>query len=232
MISIREAAQRGLTKYDWLQSHHTFSFGHYHDPKHMGFHSLRVINDDKIAPGKGFSEHAHNDMEILSYVLSGKMQHIDSLGSASIIHQGDIQLMSAGTGIAHSETNASTEEELHLLQIWIYPNHMNLTPKYQQQHFDAARYRNQLYLIASPDGRKGSLKIHQTVDIYAASITPNNLITYTIPPQHDVWVQVGVGEIIVEGVRLKTGDGAEISSEKQIQLIASENSEILLFDFV
>lgn len=232
MISVREAAQRGITKYDWLHSHHSFSFGHYHDPKHMGFHSLRVINDDKIAPGKGFSEHAHNDMEIMSYVLSGQMQHIDSLGSASIIRQGEIQLMSAGTGIVHSESNPSTEEELHLLQIWIYPNHMNLTPSYQQLEFDAEKYRNQLRLIASPDGRKSSLTIHQTVDIYAASITPNNLISYDIPPQHDLWLQVGLGEILIEGMRLRVGDGAAISSEKQIQLIASENSEILLFDFV
>lgn len=232
MIIIREAAQRGLTKNEWLESRHSFSFGHYHDPKHMGFHSLRVINDDKIAPGKGFSEHPHNDMEILSYVLSGKMQHIDSLGSTTILHKDEIQLMSSGTGIVHSESNPSIEEELHLLQVWIYPNHMNLPPKYQQQKFDAAKYRNQLYLIASPDGRKGSLMIHQTVDIYTASITPNNLISYPITPQHDVWLQICSGEVIVEGMRLHTGDGAEIANEKQIQLIATDNSKFLLFDFV
>jgi redox-sensitive bicupin YhaK (pirin superfamily) len=233
LITIRRAAERGRTDWGWLDSRHTFSFGDYHDPAHMGFRSLRVINDDRVAPGGGFPTHSHRDMEILSYVLEGALAHKDSMGTGSVIHPGEIQLMRAGTGVAHSEFNQSKTEPLHFLQIWIVPAERGLPPAYGQQAFDQEQARRDFTLLASSDGRGGSLRLHQDVDLWMALLGPDAERRMALRPGRHAWLQVARGSAAVNGVALAEGTGAAISDEAAIQLSGQDKSgeaEVLLFD--
>ncbi|MEM8806711.1 MAG: pirin family protein [Cyanobacteria bacterium P01_G01_bin.38] len=231
MITLRPAQERGAANFGWLDSRHSFSFGNYYDPNHMGFANLRVINEDKVAPGQGFSTHGHRDMEIISYVLDGGLEHKDSLGTGSVIRPGDVQRMSAGTGIMHSEYNASNADPVHFLQIWIMPDERGLTPSYEQTHFTQADKQGQLRLVGSRDGRDGSVTIHQDVDLYAAAIASNDTISYDIAEGRAVWVQVARGAITLNGQSLTAGDGASVMDEAKITLVgASDDAEVLVFD--
>jgi quercetin 2,3-dioxygenase len=232
MITIRPANERGHTEFGWLDSRHTFSFGEYQDYDHMGFHSLRVINDDRVAPGGGFPTHPHRDMEILTWVLDGALQHKDSLGTGSVIRAGDLQRMSAGTGILHSEFNASKTEPVHFLQIWIFPEKRGLTPGYAQRSFPAAERTGQLRLLASRDGRDGSLSFHQDASLYAAALEPGQRVRHTLTPGRAAWIQVAAGAVTLNGKPLKTGDGAAVPDEKELELVGVEKGETLLFDLV
>jgi quercetin 2,3-dioxygenase len=231
MITIRPQAARGMAKFDWLDSRHTFSFGNYYDPQHMGFASLRVINEDKIMPAKGFGTHGHRDMEIVTYVLAGELSHQDSMGNGSIIRPGDVQRMSAGTGITHSEFNASDTESVHLLQIWILPDEIGIAPSYEEKHFSVEEKQGQLKLVGSKDGRDNSVTIHQDLDLYTASLQAGDLLTYTIKDHRAVWVQVAEGTVLLNEQLLESGDGAAITEENQIAIAGKvSNTEILLFD--
>lgn len=230
MITIRSAAQRGHTDFGWLDSWHTFSFGDYMDHDQMGFHSLRVINDDKVAPGGGFPTHPHRDMEIITWVLSGALEHKDSLGTGSVIRPGDLQRMTAGTGILHSEFNASKTEPVHLLQIWIYPEKRGLTPSYAQTSFPAAERKGQLKLVASRDGRDGSVSFHQDASLYASALGPGQKVTHTLAPGRAAWVQVATGVVTVNGRKLVAGDGAAVENESALELVGVEDGETLMFD--
>ncbi|MBE9146734.1 pirin family protein [Planktothrix mougeotii] len=230
MITIRKSQDRGHIKIDWLESYHTFSFGNYYDPEYMGWRALRVINEDWVQPGKGFPTHPHRDMEIITYILQGSLEHKDSLGTGSIIQRGEVQRMSAGTGIRHSEFNPSTTEAVHLLQIWLLPDTEGLSPSYEQQSFPLLEQSGQLQLIASPHDVDQAVKIHQNVNLYAACLQPNDRISYSLPPQRYAWIQVARGEVILNQVSLTTGDGVAISQEPEITLTASSDAEILLFD--
>jgi redox-sensitive bicupin YhaK (pirin superfamily) len=232
MIAIRPANERGHTDFGWLDSRHTFSFGEYQDYDHMGFHSLRVINDDRVAPGGGFPTHPHRDMEILTWVLDGALQHKDSLGTGSVIRAGDLQRMTAGTGILHSEFNASKTEPVHFLQIWVFPEKRGLTPGYLQQSFPAAERKGQLKLVASRDGRDESVSLHQDASLYAAALEPGQRVKHTLAPGRAAWVQVAAGAVTLNGKRLNTGDGAAVTDEKELDLIGVENGETLVFDLV
>jgi quercetin 2,3-dioxygenase len=229
-IAIRKAEERGHANHGWLNSYHTFSFANYYDPNYMGFRSLRVINEDRVLGGKGFGTHPHRDMEIISYVIEGAMEHKDTIGNSCIIRPGDVQRMSAGTGIAHSEFNYSPTEQVHFLQIWILPNQTNLVPSYEQKFFTDEEKENQLCLIVSNDGRDGSLKIHQDMNLYAAKIHPHHRITYSSQANRHLWIQVVKGEIEVENHQLQTGDAAAISDAESINIIGQNSAEILLFD--
>jgi redox-sensitive bicupin YhaK (pirin superfamily) len=230
MITIRPSAERGVTDFGWLDSKHSFSFGEYMDYDHMGFHSLRVINDDKVAPGGGFPTHPHRDMEIITWVLSGALEHKDSLGTGSVIRAGDVQRMTAGTGIQHSEFNASKSEPVHLLQIWIYPEKRGLTPGYAQESFPGEKRRGQLKLVASKDGRDGSVSFHQDASVYAAALGPGQKVSHTLAPGRAAWVQVATGALTLNGQRLNAGDGAAVSDETSLELIGVEDGETLVFD--
>jgi redox-sensitive bicupin YhaK (pirin superfamily) len=231
MITIRPRHERGTANFGWLDSRHTFSFGNYYDPQHMGFASLRVINEDKVIPAKGFGTHGHRDMEIISYVLSGALEHRDSMGNGSVIHPGDVQRMSAGTGITHSEFNASAIEPVHLLQIWLLPNERGLQPSYEEKHFSPQEKPGQLILVGSSDGRDNSVTIHQDVNLYVASLKNSDTINYQIDKNRAVWIQVAKGSISLNGKLLEAGDGAAIVDETQITLTANNDTgEILLFD--
>jgi redox-sensitive bicupin YhaK (pirin superfamily) len=230
MITIRPSAERGVTNFGWLDSKHSFSFGDYVDYDQMGFHSLRVINDDKVGPGGGFPTHPHRDMEIITWVLSGALEHKDSLGTGSVIRAGDLQRMTAGTGIQHSEFNASKTEPVHLLQIWIYPEKRGLTPGYAQKSFPVAERKGQLMLVASRDGRDGSISFHQDASVYAAALGPGQRVTHTLAPGRAAWVQVATGAMTLNGRRLNTGDGAAVTDEQQLVLVGVEDGEALLFD--
>lgn len=231
MITIRRAPDRGSANFGWLDSNHSFSFGHYYDPKHMGFASLRVINEDKIAPGRGFDMHGHRDMEIITYVLSGALEHQDSIGNGSVIRPGDVQRMSAGTGIRHSEYNASKTEPVHLLQIWIQPNEFGIAPSYEETHFDLGQTRNALTLIGSNDARDGSVKIHQAIDLYAAVLADGRSIEHALSAGRVAWIQVACGSVLLNGEALTAGDGAAIDRAEKLTLAStSEDAEILLFD--
>jgi quercetin 2,3-dioxygenase len=232
MINIRRGDERGLTRLDWLDSRHTFSFNDYYDPKHMGFRSLRVINDDRVAPSGGFGTHGHRDMEILTYVLEGSVEHRDSLGTGSVIRRGDIQRMSAGTGIRHSEFNPSTTEPVHFLQIWLVPKENRLRPEYDQKHFSDQDKRSQLRLIVSHNGRDGSLAIHQDADVFAALVLPGEQVTHRLRPGRHAWLQVAKGAVTVNGHELKAGDGASISDEPLLEITGTEPAEVLLFDLL
>jgi redox-sensitive bicupin YhaK (pirin superfamily) len=229
MITIRPAGERGHANFDWLDTHHTFSFGQYYDANHMGFGPLRVINDDRVKPGKGFAPHAHNDMEIVTYVLEGALEHKDSLGNGSIIRPGEVQRMSAGTGIRHSEYNPSVSEEVHLLQIWIIPEKEGLAPGYEQKHFGDER-KGRLCLIASPNAREGSLTIHRDADVYAAILEEGEKVSHTIRPSRKIWAQIADGSIILNGKVLGPGDGAALNGETDVRVEATSPAEILLFD--
>lgn len=230
MITIRKAADRGHTNIDWLDSHHSFSFGDYYDPRQMGFGPLRVINDDRVAPGGGFGAHPHRDMEIISYIVSGALEHKDSLGTGSVIRPGDVQRMTAGSGIRHSEFNPSRTEPVHFLQIWIQPNEKNLTPSYEQITLANSAKRGVLRLIASQDGRNESVTIHQNTDVYASMLSPGQEVKHSIASGRGAWLQIIRGAASVNGNTVQTGDGAAIEQEQQIDIRATDETELLLFD--
>ncbi len=230
MITRRAANERGHTVWDWLDSYHTFSFGDYYDPKHMGFRALRVINEDRVKPGAGFGTHAHRDMEIITYVLEGALEHEDSLGNGSVIRPGDGQRMSAGTGIRHSEFNDSQTEPVHFLQIWILPEREGLPPSYEQKAFPVEEKRGRLRLIAAPDGREGAVTVHQDVNLYVMVLEPCESVNYRLAPGRQAWVQVARGAVTLNGVALGQGDGAAVGQEESLQIQAAEPAEALLFD--
>jgi quercetin 2,3-dioxygenase len=229
MIDIRRADARGQTRLDWLDSRHTFSFGEYDDPAHMGFRALRVINDDRIAPGGGFGTHAHRDMEIVTYVLDGALEHRDSLGNGSLIRPGEVQRMSAGTGIHHSELNASRDAPVHLLQIWILPAKTGIAPGYEQRALPAGT-RGSLALIGSCDGRDGSVTVHQDVSIYASQLDAGAAVSHAVSAGRYVWLHVARGDATINGERLHAGDAAAASGEPRLAIHADGPAELLLFD--
>jgi redox-sensitive bicupin YhaK (pirin superfamily) len=230
MISLRPRNERGTTRNDWLDSRHTFSFNQYYDPRYVRFRSLRVINEDRVAPGAGFPAHSHQDMEILTYVLKGGLEHKDSTGTGSVIRRGDVQRMSAGAGITHSEYNASKTDPVHFLQIWIFPDKKGLQPEYEQQNFPDGDKRGRLLLIASPDGRDGALTVHQDARVYAAVLEPKQTVTHIIQPQRHVWMQVTAGAVTMNDATLQAGDGSAVSDDKQVEIVGREEAELLLFD--
>lgn len=230
MITIRPGAERGHVDHGWLDTYHTFSFASYHDPRHMGFRSLRVINDDRVKPGEGFGTHAHRDMEILTWVLEGALEHKDSMGNGSIIRPGDIQRMSAGTGVTHSEFNPSREEPVHLLQIWLLPQQRGLPPSYEEKRFPPETRRGGLRLIAAGDGREGAVTIHQDVDLWTALLEAGESVRHALAPGRHVWLHVARGAVTANGVSLRVGDGAAVSGEEALEVRASDGAEILLFD--
>lgn len=229
MTNIRLNEDRGHANHGWLDTHFTFSFANYYDPEHMGFRALRVINEDFIAPGMGFGTHPHQDMEILSYVLSGELGHKDSLGSGGVIRHGDVQFMSAGTGIRHSEANPSSTESTHMLQIWLLPNRTGLDPKYGQKAFPIDAQPNRLHLIASRDGRNGSFLIRSDAEVYAGKLDAGTIVEQLLTGKHG-WLQIAAGEVTANGKPLNAGDGLAIDGEASIQIAATGNAEILLFD--
>jgi redox-sensitive bicupin YhaK (pirin superfamily) len=230
MITIRKAADRGHFDFGWLDTYHTFSFGDYYDPKFMGFRSLRVINEDRVAPRTGFPMHGHRDMEIITYILEGALEHRDSMGNGSVIRPGEVQRMTAGTGVTHSEANASEAEPVHLLQIWILPNARGLKPGYEQKTFTDNEKRNRLRLVASADGRDGSVTINQEASVYASVLDAGHEVIHQLAPNRNAWVQVARGQIAINGDDLNQGDGAAISGESEITIAGREPAELLLFD--
>jgi redox-sensitive bicupin YhaK (pirin superfamily) len=230
MLLIRKSGERGLTRLDWLDSRHTFSFGEYYDPAAMGFSVLRVINDDVVAPGAGFPTHPHRDMEIITWVLSGALEHRDSLGNGSIIRPGDAQRMTAGTGIMHSEFNPSPDEPVRLLQIWILPDRQGLRPGYEQHNFTEADRRGRLCQIVSPDGAEGSITIHQDARVYASLLDAGAFIEQSLRPGRRAWLHIARGAVRANGTGLCEGDGAALEGEARIALEGVEDSEVLLFD--
>jgi quercetin 2,3-dioxygenase len=230
MIAVRKSEARGHANHGWLDSYHTFSFANYYDPKQMNFRSLRVINEDTVSPGKGFGTHGHRDMEIITYVLEGALEHKDSLGTGATIKPGEVQRMSAGTGIQHSEFNHSQTAPVHFLQIWILPDTNGLPPGYEQKDFPLAEKHGKLRLVAARDARDGAIKIHQDVDLYAAVLDKNSRVSHTLQPNRHAWVQVARGAISIDGLTLAQGDGAAISDRSEVAIEATEDAEILLFD--
>jgi len=230
MITLRKAADRFPTNLGWLDSKHTFSFGEHYDPRHMGFRALRVINEDRVAPGQGFGTHGHRDMEILSYVLEGQLAHKDSMGTGSVIEPGDVQRMTAGTGVRHSEANPSPTAPVHFLQIWIIPEKESLTPSYEQKRFAEADKRGKLRLVAAKGGRDGAVAIHQDADLYAAVLGEGETASLEIRPGRHAWVQVARGRVTVNGKALEAGDGAALSEEAKVELVGTQKAEVLVFD--
>jgi redox-sensitive bicupin YhaK (pirin superfamily) len=230
MITLRRADERGRTAIDWLDSRHTFSFGDYFDPAHLGFRSLRVLNDDWVQPGNGFGMHPHRDMEIITYVLDGALEHRDSLGTGSVIRPGEVQRMTAGTGIFHSEYNPSREKPVHLLQIWILPERKGLTPDYEQRAFAEDELRGRLRLVAARDGRDGAVSLHQDVDLFAARLGAGEAVEHRLRPGRSAWVQVARGAVTLNGQPLEAGDGAAVRDEAVLRLAGREPAEVLLFD--
>ncbi|BAC89764.1 pirin family protein [Gloeobacter violaceus] len=230
MITLRASEKRGRAEHGWLDSRHTFSFADYYDPQHMGFRSLRVINEDRVAPGQGFGTHSHRDMEIITYVLEGALEHKDSLGNGSVMRPGDVQRMSAGTGVAHSEFNHSKGEPVHFLQIWILPSERGVIPGYEQSHFDAASKQGRLVPVVAGDGREGALAVHQDMVLYAGLLGAGERAEHTLAPGRQAWVQVARGAITLNGKTLTAGDGAAVTDESLVELVGVEPSEVLLFD--
>lgn len=231
MVTIRKSEDRGIAQLDWLNSQHTFSFGSYLDPRHMGFGKLRVINEDRVIAGGGFPTHSHRDMEIISYVLSGELEHQDSLGNGSIIRPGDVQRMSAGTGVSHSEMNHSAKTPVHFLQIWIIPNEPGMPPSYEQKHFPLSQRQNQWRLVGSADGREGSVQIYQDVSLYTATLSEHTTLTYDLAADRQSWLQVASGALKLNGQAIAAGDGIAIDNLHQLHLVATtDNTEVLLFD--
>jgi len=230
MITIRKSNNRGRADHGWLNTRFTFSFADYFDPEHVQFRTLRVMNDDRISGGGGFPTHPHKDMEIVTYVLEGALAHKDSMGNGSVIRPGDVQYMSAGTGVAHSEFNASEKETVHLYQIWMFPDKKGYKPVYDQKHFGEAEKSGKLRLVASPDGRDGSVKIRQDNELYATVLAPGEVVKHELRPSRHAYVQVARGSVALNGKKLETGDGAAISSEQALELRGVHKAEILLFD--
>lgn len=230
MITIRKAEERGHFDFGWLNTYHTFSFGDYHDLKHTHFRTLRVINEDLVQPGHGFPTHGHRDMEIITYILQGALQHRDSMGTGSIIRRGDAQRMTAGTGVTHSEANPSPDTPVHLLQIWIFPRDHGLQPEYEEKKFSDDEKRNQLRLIVSPDGEDGAVRIHQDAQIYASLLEESQSVVHTLADGRSAWLQVAAGAVTLNDVELKQGDGAAVSKEPNLRITAQESAEVLLFD--
>ncbi len=230
MIRRRASGDRGHANHGWLDTYHTFSFDTYHDPAHMGFRSLRVINEDRVQPGHGFGTHPHRDMEIVTYVLDGALAHQDSMGNGSTIRPHEVQRMSAGTGVTHSERNASKTEAVHLLQIWILPERRGLAPSYEEKTFPPEEKRGRLRLVASRDGRDGSVTIHQDVDLFASILGPGERVEHALRAGRHAWVQVARGAVALNGVALAAGDGAAVSDEARLSISAAEPAEFLVFD--
>ncbi len=230
MITIRPSAERGHFDHGWLNTYHSFSFASYYDPAHMGFRSLRVINEDRVIGGAGFGTHSHRDMEILTYVLSGALEHQDSMGNGSVIFPGDVQRMSAGTGIAHSEYNHEKDQPVHFLQIWLLPERNGIVPGYEQRTFPQEERNGRLRLIAARDGREESVRINQDVDLFAATLEPGRGVTHPLKSGRHAWLQVARGGVELNGVRMVAGDGAAVSDESMLEVTATEGAEILLFD--
>jgi quercetin 2,3-dioxygenase len=230
MITLRPAKERGHFDHGWLDTYHTFSFSQYHDPAHMGFRSLRVINEDRVASGAGFPPHSHRDMEIITYVLAGALAHKDSMGNHSAIRPGDVQRMSAGTGVTHSEYNASEQEPVHFLQIWILPESRNLPPSYEEKVFSAAEKRGRLRLVASRDGREGSVLIHQNASVYASLLEPGETVSHSLAAGRGAWLHLVSCAATLNGTMLSTGDGAAVENETALEIVATAPSELLLFD--
>jgi redox-sensitive bicupin YhaK (pirin superfamily) len=230
MIQLRRSAERGHANHGWLDSYHSFSFGDYHDAKHMGFRDLRVINEDRVVPGKGFATHSHRDMEILTWVLEGALAHKDSLGTSSEIRPGELQRMSAGTGVTHSEFNASPTTGVHFLQIWILPERQGLAPSYEQRAFPADGARDRLRLIASRDAREGSVTVHQDVSLYGGVLGPRMQVEHRLAPGRYAWLQVARGRVRLGAETLEAGDGAAFSAEAAVRVEAVDESQILIFD--
>ncbi|WPP01575.1 pirin family protein [Pseudomonas sp. HR96] len=230
MLTLRKASQRGVANHGWLKSYHTFSFGHYRNPLEQGFSDLLVINDDRVAAGGGFGQHPHRDMEIFSYVLEGALEHKDTLGTGSVIRPGDVQLMSAGTGVAHSEYNASTTEPVHFLQIWIVPQEAGAKPRYQQEHFSRESKRGRLQLIISPDGADGSLSVRQNALVYAGLLDGDEQATLQLAADRYAYVHVASGSVELNGQRLEAGDGVRVREEQALTLSRGLDAEVLVFD--
>lgn len=230
MITLRRGQERGHANHGWLDTYHTFSFADYHDPRHMGFRSLRVINEDRIEPGQGFGTHSHRDMEILTYVISGTLEHRDSLGSGGLIRPGELQRMSAGTGISHSEFNHSQSEPVHLLQIWILPERRGIAPGYEQRVFPLDSRRGELKLLASAAGTDGSLTVHQDARVYGTILEGGQSAAHPLGAGRGAWVQVARGAVAVNGEQLAGGDGAALADVREVRLDAQEEAELLLFD--
>ncbi|MEN8166700.1 MAG: pirin family protein [Pseudomonadota bacterium] len=230
MLQLRPAHERGHTRYAWLNSYHSFSFGDYFDPRQMGVSNLRVINDDIIAPAGGFPTHGHRDMEIVTYVLSGALQHKDSMGNGSLIRPGDVQRMSAGSGIRHSEFNASQKEPVHLLQIWLQPNRRGVKPGYAQRHFPVVERQGRLYLLVSPDGRDGSISTQQDACLYTTILDKGEAVDHPLTPDRQVYLHLASGSVQANGERLSAGDGALIKGEDSVVIAGLTRSELLLFD--
>jgi quercetin 2,3-dioxygenase len=230
MTEIRRSQERGHAQHGWLDSFHSFSFADYHDPRHMGFGALRVINEDRVQPGQGFGTHSHRDMEIISYVLEGGLAHKDSMGNGSVIRPGDVQRMSAGTGVAHSEFNASDRDPVHFLQIWIEPNQRGIRPSYEEKRFEPAQKRGRLRLIASPDGREGSVTLHQDAYLYAALIDGDEVAEHVIAAGRRTYVHVVRGTVSVNGNPLEGGDALKLAASGTVRIERGRDAEILLFD--
>ncbi len=229
MITIRKSGDRGHFDHGWLNTYHSFSFADYHDPQFMGFRTLRVINEDRVKPGVGFGTHGHRDMEIISYVLEGELAHRDSMGTGSVIRPGEVQRMSAGTGVTHSEMNPSEENPVHFLQIWILPDRRGIKPGYEQKTFPDEERRGRLRIVASPDGRDGSVSIHQDVTLYDGLVSEGERLTHSFAPGRYGWLQVTRGEVQLNGQTLVAGDGAAIADEREVAM-TGRDAEVLLFD--
>lgn len=230
MITIRRSRDRGHAEHGWLESRHTFSFADYHDPEHIGFSVLRVLNEDRVQPGRGFGEHSHRDMEIISVVLEGALEHRDSLGNGSVIRPGDVQVMGAGTGVTHSEFNHSGDEPVHFLQIWVLPNRPGLEPSYAEKHLPVEERRNTLRLAASPNGRNSSLVLRQDVTMHQALLDAGASVTHRLAERRRAWLQVARGRVQLNGVPLGDGDGAAVSNESVLEIVAATESDLVLFD--
>jgi redox-sensitive bicupin YhaK (pirin superfamily) len=230
MISVRKAADRGRTVIDWLDSRHTFSFGDYVDASHAGFRTLRVINDDRVAPAQGFGTHGHRDMEIVSWVLEGRLAHSDTMGNTALVHAGEVQRMTAGTGVRHAEYNPSRKEPVHFLQIWILPEREGLLPGYEQKQFTPEQLRGGLRLIASHEGGDGAIQVHQDVKIFAGRLAAGERATVELAAGRHAWVQVARGELSLGEIALEEGDGAQVSDERSLTLVGKRDSEVLVFD--
>ena len=229
MLHVRRSHERGHSKHGWLNSYHTFSFAEYHDPEHVGVSNLRVINEDTVAPGAGFNTHGHRDMEIISYVLQGALEHKDSMGNGSVIRPGDVQRMSAGTGVTHSEFNASSEDPVHFLQIWLQPNQIGVEPAYAQQHFSAEQRHGKLVLLVSPDGRDGSISAHQDGFVYGTLLAAGDAVQQSLASGRQGYVHVARGVVEVNGEQLAAGDGATINDTNLMRLHGIDNADALVF---